>query len=99
MNLDPIDYQEKQAVNKSVKIPSNLIVTAPVVPKTETTFKEETALHRLGYKITGLNRTERWDVLVRKAIPQSFLKTLFLPAQHVCLMVTIVTKIESNWSI
>lgn len=42
----------------------------------EGNFKLETDLHRLGYKITGLNRLQRWDILVRKAIPKLTLKEI-----------------------
>ncbi|OMD86477.1 hypothetical protein [Paenibacillus odorifer] len=42
----------------------------------EGNFREETDLHRLGYRITGLNRIQRWDVLVRKAIPKITLKEI-----------------------
>ncbi|OMD42672.1 hypothetical protein [Paenibacillus odorifer] len=42
----------------------------------EGNFREETDLHRLGYRITGLNRNQRWDVLVRKAIPKITLKEI-----------------------
>lgn len=42
----------------------------------QSNFREETELHRLGYKITGLNRSKRWDILVRKAIPSLPLKEI-----------------------
>ncbi|SDO86877.1 hypothetical protein SAMN04487897_1257 [Paenibacillus sp. yr247] len=42
----------------------------------EGNFREETDLHRLGYRITGLNRIQRWDVLVRKVIPKMTLKEI-----------------------
>ncbi|NHN34393.1 hypothetical protein [Paenibacillus agricola] len=42
----------------------------------ESTFKDETRLHRMGYKITGLNRMKRWDILVRKVIPKMALKEI-----------------------
>ncbi|KRE50666.1 hypothetical protein [Paenibacillus sp. Soil724D2] len=42
----------------------------------EGNFREETDLHRLGYRITGLSRMQRWDVLVRKVIPKIALKEI-----------------------
>lgn len=52
----------------------------------EGNFKEETDLHRLGYKITGLNRRQRWEILVRKAIPKLTLKEIvYTIAQNVRL--------------
>ncbi|MCU6796835.1 hypothetical protein OB236_32390 [Paenibacillus sp. WQ 127069] len=42
----------------------------------ESNFRDETQLHRLGYKITGLNRMKRWDILVRKVIPKMTLKEI-----------------------
>lgn len=33
-------------------------------------LQEATELHRLGYRITGLTRRERWDVLCREAVPR-----------------------------
>src|SRR5690606_27108093 len=30
-------------------------------------FADESDLHKLGYKITGLSRTQRWNILVNKA--------------------------------
>ncbi|BCG58104.1 hypothetical protein [Paenibacillus sp. URB8-2] len=42
----------------------------------EGNFREETDLHRLGYRITGLNRSQRWDVLMRKALPKLTLKEI-----------------------
>ena len=33
-------------------------------------FEDESNLHKLGYKITGLTRTQRWNILANKAIPQ-----------------------------
>ncbi|MBT2661657.1 hypothetical protein [Bacillus sp. ISL-45] len=33
-------------------------------------FSDESDLHKLGYKITGLSRYKRWDILKNKAIPQ-----------------------------
>jgi hypothetical protein len=39
-------------------------------------FKEESNLRRLGYRITGLNRLQRWDILVRKVIPRLPLKEI-----------------------
>lgn len=42
----------------------------------ESNFRQETDLYRLGYRITGLNRYGRWDVLVRRAIPSMTLKEI-----------------------
>ncbi|MBA3610005.1 MAG: tetratricopeptide repeat protein [Rubrobacter sp.] len=33
-------------------------------------WREETPLHRLGYKITGRSRHQRWQILVNRAVPQ-----------------------------
>ncbi|WP_409305727.1 hypothetical protein [Peribacillus sp. SCS-155] len=38
--------------------------------KFESHFSDESDLHKLGYKITGLSRYQRWDILKNKAIPQ-----------------------------
>ncbi|TMV52620.1 hypothetical protein FE783_00015 [Paenibacillus mesophilus] len=103
VNLDPINYPHKQAVNKPMKTPPKSVVITPPAPNyfawpsteakesegqsdREGNFREETDLHRQGYRITGLNRTQRWDVLVRKAIPKMTLKEIvFTIARNVRL--------------
>lgn len=75
VNLDPIDYPIKQ-VNKLVKTPIKSTTTSSLVSQIQSNFKEETTLHRLGYKITGLNRIQRWEVLISEAIPQMLLKDI-----------------------
>ncbi|MBX6764414.1 MAG: hypothetical protein IRY88_12145 [Rubrobacteraceae bacterium] len=35
----------------------------------EAEFQSETQLYRLGYKITGLSRAERWKILSTRAVP------------------------------
>ena len=50
-----------------------------------TGFKEQSELNKLGYKITGLNREQRWAILVNKAIPQ-------LGVQNVVNIITSLVK-------
>lgn len=33
-------------------------------------WREETPLHKLGYKITGRSRHQRWQILINRALPQ-----------------------------
>lgn len=48
----------------------------------ESNFRDESPLHRQGYRITGLNRTQRWNILVNKAIPQITLKEIAYTIAH-----------------
>ncbi|MBX6764707.1 MAG: hypothetical protein K6T51_02515 [Rubrobacteraceae bacterium] len=36
----------------------------------EAEFQPETPLYNLGYRITGLSRSERWEILCTKAVPE-----------------------------
>ncbi len=53
-------------------------VTAPhetgAGSRTQLSLNERTALHRLGYKITGTSRSKRWRVLTEHAVPKLGLK-------------------------
>jgi|GEM_PF-2887967 hypothetical protein len=85
--LDPIQYSiSKKIVMKEISQPSSggLSFSWPSTEARETaspgnsesSFKEESNLHRLGYRITGVTRTQRWDILVRKVLPQLPLKEI-----------------------
>lgn len=41
----------------------------PADTSTGTRFRDETELHRLGYNVTDLNDTGRWEVLKQRAVP------------------------------
>ena len=41
-------------------------------------FKEQSNLNKLGYRITGLNREQRWMILTKRAIPQLGLKEVVM---------------------
>lgn len=44
--------------------------------KLDQDFKEATNLYLLGYKITGLNRQERWEIIEKKVLPKLDLKEI-----------------------
>ncbi len=47
-------------------------------------FKEQSNLNKLGYKITGMNREQRWLILTKRAIPELGLKEVVMTiASHV----------------
>ncbi|MCY9695518.1 hypothetical protein [Paenibacillus alginolyticus] len=88
VNLDPAQYrpeEKKSVISKPAVLPgAGVSFVWPSTAAEETSspgssdglFKEESNLHRLGYRITGLNRIQRWDILVRKVIPRLPLKEI-----------------------
>jgi hypothetical protein len=46
--------------------------------KSDIAYKEQSNLNILGYRITGLNREQRWIILTKKAIPQLGLKEVVI---------------------
>lgn len=87
VDLDPIEYPSKKSKttirllkeplrNDHFRWPSTEVLESDGHSDRDGNFREETPLHRLGYRITGLNRVQRWDVLVRRAIPNIALKEI-----------------------
>lgn len=89
VDLDPVEYPNTRKItgklsnitlspttNDHFKWPSTDANESNGSSDREGNFRDETELHRLGYRITGLNRSQRWDVLVRRAIPKITLKEI-----------------------
>lgn len=81
--LHPKDYppkEKKESVKlmdpNSFKWPSTHAEESRGIHQTDSNFQDQTALNRIGYKITGLTRIKRWDILSRKAIPTMTLKEI-----------------------
>ncbi|WP_419871503.1 hypothetical protein [Candidatus Pristimantibacillus sp. PTI5] len=90
VDLDPIEYPSNKSKtnikimkeplssvrNDQFRWPSTEVQESDGHSDRDGNFREETPLHRLGYRITGLNRGQRWDVLVHRAIPAIALKEI-----------------------
>ncbi len=55
-------------------------------PREALPLKEQTDLHKLGYKITGISRAKRWHVLTEVAIPKLGLRMVVSTIANHCRM-------------
>lgn len=55
-------------------------------PREALPLKEQTDLHKLGYRITGISRAKRWRVLTEVAMPKLGLKTVASTIANHCRM-------------
>ncbi|MEV5114444.1 DUF951 domain-containing protein [Peribacillus frigoritolerans] len=67
---DDIFLQQNDNVNSSFRWPSLNVKESKGDTNQNLTFKDQSDLNKLGYKITGLNREQRWKVLVSSALPK-----------------------------
>ncbi len=58
--------EDLEVITDSKEFPLFLL---PVIKHPKSGFTEETRLHMLGYRITGMDWSQRWNILINVAIP------------------------------